>query len=192
MQDTLSRSLVRSKLLSAVCWQTQSLQFQTFHSQSCNPCWSRAVFGLFLNQDWPGVPLDTMIKFKRLAALSTDFDVITAAVKLSTSGLMEVCIYVILYTAECVEVLDWNVKLNWHQLLNVRGSHEPSCYKYGTYFRWVKTTKRSDVRQTNLYQKILRTGKMIFYKGQSMLWVAVWFVCLFVFKKELCWNVGIF
>jgi lupus La protein len=36
------------------------------------------------------VPLETMIKFKRLADLSTDFDVIISALQKSTSGLIEI------------------------------------------------------------------------------------------------------
>ena len=38
----------------------------------------------------PGVPLETMIKFKRLASLSTDFEVLSSAMKKSKAGLIEV------------------------------------------------------------------------------------------------------
>lgn len=37
-----------------------------------------------------GVPLDIMVKFKRLAELSTDHDVLVTALSKSTGGLMEV------------------------------------------------------------------------------------------------------
>lgn len=44
-----------------------------------------------LDDGW--VPLDILIKFNRLAQLTTDLGVIASALNKSTNGLLEVCIF---------------------------------------------------------------------------------------------------